>query len=124
MTILAPRSAHRAYRAAINAGRRNADVETTVEAGIVRRKGAVTAVCIEVHAGIMRRRPTLYSPFSDLISESTRTRCACEHPRSPELAHNLGVARIRVTSPTPEPCNDSRHAVSRPRSVPVHQHHG
>ena len=64
--VLPARHAHVAHRTAVDAGRRHADVESAVEARIVRGERAVAGVGIERHGRIMRAEAPLHSPFSDM----------------------------------------------------------
>ncbi len=74
VTVLAARQPHRADGPAVDARRRHADEEPSVEAGIVRPEGAVAGVGIERHGAIMPADPGADSPFSDVGSGNAR-RC-------------------------------------------------
>src|SRR6185312_13188916 len=79
VTVLAARQLDRADGPAVDARRRNADEESSVEARIVRPQGAVAGVGIERHGAIMPADPGADSPFSDVGSGNAR---------HAELAHN------------------------------------
>ena len=63
--VLAPRRAHPAHRAAVDACRRDAHEEAAVEARVMRGEGLPGGVGIEFHAVIIGTPANPYSPFSD-----------------------------------------------------------